>query len=378
MQPIRMHPPIIQKYHFCPRQIIFLSLLSRAVAWFIRSMSESAKAVVFTAPHQVDVQQVPLPTLEPWDVTVEVESSAISLGTERWALLGTRPKGDVTFPCIPGYLSIGRITKCGASAAERYQPGDRINFLSARIPEGFGGNWMCGHLNPAVVHVNPSDLGGFEGMPYVERVPSSLASETATLAGLAAVACRGIDMAGIEVDQKVVVVGQGVIGHAAAQICRLMGAQVLTADTLGSRVALSREYAADIAVNSKSENLAAAVADFTDGQGADVVIDTTGSMAMLDQEIDYLRRFGKFILQGWYPPPNTLDFHKMHLKFARLFFPCGHSGVAVSRCMQWMARGQLQLAPLITHRFAPEQASEAYDLILNRPQDTMAIIFDWA
>lgn len=340
-------------------------------------MSHHANAIVFPEPLKVEVRTVLLPVPGEWDVVVEVESSAISLGTERWALLGTRPVGDVTFPCIPGYLSIGKVVECGREAASLYRTGDRVNFLSAQIPEGYEGNWMCGHLNPAVVHVNPMNLGGFAGMPYVERVPVSLNSATATLAGLAAVACRGIDMIDLEVDQKVVVIGQGVIGNAAAQICRLKGAQVLTADTLESRVKLSATYAADIAINSKTDDLSTAVADFTNGQGADVVIDTTGSMTMVNQEIEYLKLFGKFVLQGWYPPPNTLDFHQIHKKFAQLYFPCGHSGAAVSRCMHWMARNQLLLEPLITHRFAPEQAPEAYDLILNRPQDTMAVIFNW-
>ena len=98
---------------------------------------------------------------------------------------------------------------------------------------------------------------------------------------------------------------------------------------------------------------------------------------MLDREIDYLKRFGKLICQGWYPPPNTMNFHKMHLKFPQVFFPCGHAGTAVSRCMRWIRRGHLQLKPLITHRFEPGQAVEAYDIVMNRPEEAMAIVFDW-
>ena len=83
----------------------------------------TAKAIVFSAIDQVELRQVRLPEAGAWDVTVELEASAISLGTERWALLGQRPPGDVTFPCIPGYLSIGKIVAVGTSAAKRYQLG---------------------------------------------------------------------------------------------------------------------------------------------------------------------------------------------------------------------------------------------------------------
>ena len=337
----------------------------------------NAKAIVFPEPNKLEIRRVELPKMKEWDITVELETSAISLGTERWALTGQRPDGDVTFPCIPGYLSVGRIVGAGASATSAFSSGDRVNFLAAEIPEGYGGNWMCGHLTPAVVNVDPSKLRSFAGMPYVEKVPDGLVGEEASLAGLAAVACRGIDMAEIRPEDRVVVVGQGVIGHAAAQICRLRGASVLTADTMPSRVELSRQLAADVAVNSLEEDLGKSVADFTGGQGADVVIDTTGSLKMIQQEVEFLKLFGKLVFQGWYPPPNTLDLHRMQLKFAQAVFPCGHSGDAVARCMRWMSAGLLRLQPLITHRFRPEQAAAAYDLVLNRPQETMGIIFNW-
>jgi bacteriochlorophyllide a dehydrogenase len=336
-----------------------------------------SKAIVFPEINKVELRDVPLPESADWDVTVELEAGAISLGTERWALAGKRPEGDVTFPCIPGYLSIGRVVAAGAKAREHYADGDRINFLAAKIPEGYGGNWMCGHLSPAVVHVDPSALGGFMGMPYVERVPEGLSSETASLAGLAAVACRGIDMADIRPDCFVVVVGQGIIGHAAAQICRLHGARVLTADTLPARVALSAELAAEVAVNSAEENLAERVMEFTSGQGADVVIDTTGSDRMINEEVKFLKTGGQVVFQGWYPPPSSLDLHCLQLKFASAVFPCGHSGGAVARCMRWMDAGLLRLEKLITHRFKPEQAAEAYDIVLNRPGETMGIVFQW-
>lgn len=337
----------------------------------------NAQAIVFPEPKKIELRRVELPPLQDWDVVVELERSAISLGTERWALNGQRPDGDVTFPCIPGYLSVGKITAMGSAASERFSQGDRINFLAAVIPEGYGGNWMCGHLSPAVVNADPAKLGAFEGMPYVEKVPGGLSAEDASLAGLAAVACRGIDMADIKPEDRVVVMGQGIIGHSAAQICRLKGAKVLTVDTMPGRVELSRRFAADVALNGLEDDVAARIAEFTEDRGADALIDTTGSVNMIQKEIAYLKRFGTLVFQGWYPPPCTLVLHDLQLKFLRAMFPCGHSGAAVSRCMNWMKDGMLRLNPLITHRFTPDQAAGAYDLVLNRPEETMGIVFDW-
>ncbi|MDR1281521.1 MAG: zinc-binding dehydrogenase [Opitutaceae bacterium] len=345
-------------------------------------MTTTARAIVFPKPFEVELRDIKLPVQGEWDLTVELEASAISIGTERWALTGKRPEGDVTFPCIPGYLSVGKIVDAGSSARTRFAIGERVNFVVASLPEGYGGNWMCGHLTPAIVNVDPAKLSVYAGNPYVEKVPAGLSGEEAALAGLSAVACRGIDMAGIGAHQtinnpKIVVLGQGVIGHAAAQICRLRGACVIAADVMPARIALSRQYATDTVVNSKEENLLERVMEFTNGKGADIVIDTTGSMAVVAQIPDMLALFGTIVFQGWYPPPNTMNFHNLQLKFARTVYPCCHSGDAVSRCMTWMQTGKLNLKPLITHRFNPGQAREAYDLILNRPEETMGIVFDW-
>ena len=337
-----------------------------------------ATAIVFPAVNQVELRRTPVPVPGEWDLTVELEASAISSGTERWALLGKRPPGDVTFPCIPGYLSVGKIVAAGNKATGQYHVGERINFFTARIPDGYGGNWMCGHLSPAIVNVDPAQLGTFEGMPYVVKVPDGLAAEMAIFAGLAAVACRGIDMVRIQAGQNVLVFGQGMIGHSAAQICRHLGARVLTVDTLPARVDWSRRLAADVAINGLVDNVSEAVKEFTQGRGADVVIDTTGSDAMINKEVPLLKRFGQLVFQGWYPPPSSLDLHQFQGSFVQSYFPCGHSSEAVGRCMNWMDAGALKVAPLITHRFRPAQAAEAYRLIVDRPGETMGIVFDWS
>ena len=50
----------------------------------------------------------------------------------------------------------------------------------------------------------------------------------------------------------------------------------------------------------------------------------------------------------------------------------------MSLVLRYLADGRLQVDPLISHRFASEQAAEAYR-ILNEPRDrTMGVLFTWA
>jgi hypothetical protein len=57
-------------------------------------------------------------------------------------------------PCVHG-----RVVAAGAKACEHYADGDRINFLAAKIPEGYEGNWMCGD-RPQILSLNPGGRSG--------------------------------------------------------------------------------------------------------------------------------------------------------------------------------------------------------------------------
>jgi len=206
-----------------------------------------AKAVVFENVRKVRVRSVTLPKPGPADIVVENEISGVSVGTERWALIGKR--AEIQFPNVPGYMGIGRVTVAGAEAAQRgYRVGDRVNYFASRLaPPLAGKSWMSSHLSHAVVDVCHGvdwDPTGFNSH-RCEIVPAGVDPLDMSLCGLAAVAQRGIEMAGIPAGVKVLVVGLGVIGQYAAQICRLKGAQVAVTDVVDARLEVARKLGAD-------------------------------------------------------------------------------------------------------------------------------------
>lgn len=341
----------------------------------------NAKAIVFPAVGKVEIRSVELPPMAEDDVLVELDSSGVSVGTERWALLGKRPPGDVTYPCIPGYLSVGRIKEVGKQAAGfGYKVGDRVNFFVAKTPQGYGGNWMTGHISPAVVNVNPANISPAWDLPYCRIVPENLPTDVASLAALGAVACRGIEMAVPAIGESVLVVGQGVIGQLAAQICRLKGATVLTADIIDQRVAISAKLGADRAINSRTENLPAVVKELYP-QGVDLMIDTASSAQLVNDLIaaGLIKTGGRMVFQGWYPPPSGLNLHNLQNTLTRgVYFPSGHAGKAVAQVMRWMSQGVIQGEPLISHRFPIDRAAEAYKLVVDEPNKILGIVFDWS
>jgi 2-desacetyl-2-hydroxyethyl bacteriochlorophyllide A dehydrogenase len=336
------------------------------------------KAIVFSAAFKAEIVELELPGMTDADILVETQVSAISVGTERWAYIGKR--AEIGFPSVPGYMGIGKILQMGKDAASRgYNVGDLVNFSTSNLPAGYNETWMGTHLSHAVVDVcNDVDWveGGFNCI-RCEKVPEDCLSEDVALTQLCAVAMRGIEMAGIPAASKVLVNGLGIIGQFAVQVCRLKGAYVAAADVDETRLALAKDYGADWTINASSQDVLAEADKITGGEGFDIIIDTSSIPAVVNQIFPALKLFGKFIFQGWYPPPSSLDLNTFHAKLPTCYFPCAHTGRATMTAMRWTASGKLDSRKMITHCVKPEAASEMYQMIEQNNEPFLGILFDW-
>jgi 3-hydroxyethyl bacteriochlorophyllide a dehydrogenase len=333
-------------------------------------------AVVFPSAENVELREIELPAPTERDIVVEVEASCISVGTERWAYLGKR--SELTFPNVPGYIGVGRIVEAGTKA-RGYAVGERVNFFRSRLAGDLDrASWMSSHLGRAVIDVgeNPPQDPEALDVHHCEKVPAGLDPVEAASVTLGAVALRGIEMAGIRVGSNVLVVGLGLIGQFAAQIAKLKGATVTAADMVPLRLDKARENGADRVVHSAKENLAEVAGQMT-SHGYDIIIDTSSIAQVVNGLFPLLRRRGKFVFQGWYPPPTPLDLNALHMRLPTCYFPCAHNGTAVQAMMRWARAGQIKSRNLITHQIKPADAPEIYRQIAAGSDGFLGVIFDW-
>lgn len=336
-------------------------------------------AVIFTAPGTIELGSVELPDPRPTDVVVRVEVSGVSVGTERWALIGKRP--EMAFPHVPGYMGIGTVTAVGAEAAALgWRSGQGINFAKCRLPKPYSANsWMGTHVHDAVVDVCAGREQPGQRAPHFfqcEPIPEGLDPLDASLTQLCGVALRGIEMAVIPAGGTVLIVGAGVIGQFAAQICRLKGAQVMVSDVSPARLETARRLGAAWTVDPSREDLTARAAAAAPG-GFDVIIDTASIPAVVNQAIPLLRVGGQFVFQGWYPPPSALDLHAMHMRMPTCFFPCGHSGRHVATAMRWTRDGSIDSRSLLDRVLSPKEAPEFYRHMAASSEAFLGAAIDW-
>ncbi|MFA4029484.1 MAG: hypothetical protein GDYSWBUE_000482 [Candidatus Fervidibacterota bacterium] len=323
-----------------------------------------SQAVIFTAPYKVELGEVELLEMTPTSILIRTLYSGLSVGTERWWLIGKRPEGF--FPSVPGYQGVGTVIEVG-NQVKRFKVGDTVFFRRSRLPEPYGRSWMGSHLAFAVC--DESD--------HVFKIPKGCDLREAAVSALPAVSFMGIGMAKPKRGEFVVVIGQGMIGQCSAQLCRRLGCFVVTADKLPLRVRLSAEYSSDRAVNVDEENLVDVVRQLKP-DGADLVIETSGVAELADLCIELIRVRGRVCFQGWYPGFIPIHFHRAHAKWLTAYFPCSHTLEDQVRSLRLCRRGELKLLPLITHCLPATDAPKAYEMILNHPEKFVGIILDWS
>ncbi len=331
-----------------------------------------ATAIVFEAERRVGLTKIELPAPTENDLVVRLTCSGISVGTERWALIGQRV--EIKYPNVPGYLGVGVVEKVG-SACEGFAQGDRVFFFISRLPEPYGSNsWMGTHLSHAVV---PFKFGN-DWPPYICKIPDAIDDGAAAMAGLASVSARGADMIKVVTSDIAVVLGLGLIGQSSAQVLRAKGARVVVADMLESRVQQALDVGCEEGVVLDGGPILPQLKHLIPEAGADIVVDTTSVAPVVNQVGDLLKMEGQFILQGYYPGETPVVFDGLHGKRALIRIPCAQSLEAHEYCHRLMLGGMLKLNPFVTHTFSPNDAAEAYAMVVDRPQEFTGIVFDWS
>lgn len=102
-----------------------------------------------------------------------------------------------------------------------------------------------------------------------------------------------------------VVLGAGAVGLSAVMAAALTpAAKVIAVDRVGERLSLAKELGATHTVNAGEADLGDAITELTDGQGADGIVETTGSVAVLRMGADALAARGTLVVVGA-PPFGT-------------------------------------------------------------------------
>ncbi len=322
--------------------------------------------VVVTATGQVALEWLDPPRPKRGQVLLRALSTLISPGTERAFFLNLE-NANPAYPFYPGYSFVGEVI-AAAKDVVSLKIGDRVVCRAA-------------HQSHALVEAD-----------RCLKAPSRVADEAAVFFALLAIAMQGLRKARIELGESVVVLGAGIVGILAMRLAQLSGGlPVVGVDLDQRRLELARQIGADetlINDDNLRENLRAMLG----AEVADVVIELTGAPAAVATAFQLARARGRVALVGSTRGISEgVNFYRdVHKK--GLLIIGGHESAQPRQdsspgywtpereyalCLDLLARGRVQTAPLISHRYNWREFAEAYARLASWDKDVMGMIIEW-
>jgi L-iditol 2-dehydrogenase len=356
---------------------------------------------------------VPEPVLPgPQWVKIKTRYGGICGSDLHTLMLETSPSlsAFTSFPFILGHENVGVIAEIGPQVSG-LAVGDRVVAepllpcvtrgmtepceFCARGDIALCRNFSEGSLSPGMGIGSCADTGGSWGEYFVAhrsqvfRVPEQVSDENALLAEPLAVALHAV-LRDLPSDTRTVVVsGAGVIGLCTIAALRAAGnrARVIALARYPFQAEMARRLGADEVVTSRGAQIVEEVARLTNGVlyrplvgprvlsgGADIVYECVGNASSIGTCLRITRGGGRVILAGLADKPKGVEWTPIWLKELTLkgTFWCGieqrqdrpiHD---TELALEWMAQGKVDLAPLLTHRFALAEYRKALTVTLAR------------
>jgi S-(hydroxymethyl)glutathione dehydrogenase/alcohol dehydrogenase len=202
-------------------------------------------------------------------------------------------------------------------------------------------------------------------------IPKEFPLRLAPLFGCAVTTAVGVvnNDAEVKIGQSVVVFGVGGVGLNIAQAAAMVSAHpIIGVDIVDTKVALAKEWGATHAFNSKTQSdYLEQIKAIVGPQGADVVVDTTGSARVIETAYELTHPDGKTILVGVPRKGDNVSIYTLPLHFKKVLTG-SHGGssvpdIEIPRLIRLVDEGKMKLDGLFTHEFSIEDINSAIDAI---------------
>jgi len=184
------------------------------------------------------------------------------------------------------------------------------------------------------------------------------------------------------IGKDVAVIGQGSAGLFFDYCLRRMGArQVIGLDLAPARVAAGFKFGATRSVNNGQVNALEAVKELTQGRLADLVIEAAGEVEAIRLAPQLVKVGGHIHFFG-IPRGQVFPFD-----YAGFFFKfCSTTSrsdtwrepgeLSFRQALEWIARGEVDVAPMLTHRLPFERVMEGYDMATTRADGLIKVVIE--
>lgn len=344
-----------------------------------------------------ELTEVPAPSAKRGQLLIRTHTTLVSAGTERMLvdfgkanllskarqqpdqvrMVLQKVKTDGVLPTLEavrnkldqpkalGYCNVGVVVEVGAGVSG-FEPGDTVASNGPHAEMVSVPHHLCA------------------------KVPSGVGADAASFTVLGAIALQGMRLVAPTLGECVVVTGLGLVGLLTVQLLRAQGCRVLGIDFNSKRCELARKFGAETVDLSVGQDPLVYARTFSRDRGVDAVILTvaTDSNDPVRQAAQMCRKRGRIVLVGITGLElSREEFFQKELTFQvscsygpgrydPLYedggqdYPIGFVRWTEQRnfeaVLDMLAEHKLDPGPLITHRFAIDQAHQAYELLQSK------------
>jgi predicted dehydrogenase/threonine dehydrogenase-like Zn-dependent dehydrogenase len=361
---------------------------------------------------RLELQEVPMPAAPPGGVLVRTTHSVISVGTERMKveqakmnlLQKARARPDQVRKVLDTAKTLG-----WKSAYEKVR-----NRLDTPTPLGYSAAGVVAAVDARNTRFRVGDrvaCAGAECAFHAEylavpdmlaaAVPPSVENWQAAYTTLCAIALQAVRQTEPGLGDRVLVMGQGLMGLLVTNLLCANGARVMAVDVQANRKPFAEAMGAERVIILGEQNLSDEVRAWTNGYGVDAAIICTATQtnAPIEQAAEALRDRGRLVDVGItkIELPWKLFYEKeLEVRFSRSYgpgrydaayewggqdYPIGYVRWTEQRnfeaCLNLMARGQINLAALTTRRAPFAQALGVYRELMNEESTEVGVILEY-
>lgn len=336
-----------------------------------------ARALVLEKQHDLKLRDIDLPLeVGPGEVKIAIHTVGVCGSDVHYYTHGRIGPFVVEAPMVLGHEAAGTVVEIGEGVT-RLKVGDRV-CMEPGIPDPTSKASRLGMYNvdPAVrfwatppVHgvltpqvVHPAD--------FTFKLPDNVSFAEGAMVEPFAVGMQAASKARITPGDTAVVLGAGPIGTMVALAALAGGcARVIVADFAQPKLDIAARYQGVIPVNIGKESIADAVNRLTEGWGADVVFECSGSPKAWQGLMELPRPGGVVVVVGLPVEPVEIDIAMASTRELRIenVFRYAHQ---YERAIALIASGKVDLKPLISETFGFEDSIKAFERAVEaRPDD---------
>jgi L-iditol 2-dehydrogenase len=343
------------------------------------------RAAVYRGPSRISVENVPVPEISDGEILVRVHACGVC-GTD----LKKIEYGLVPPPRIFGHEFAGTVVEKG-SGVSRFKVGDRVA-TTHHIPCRKCFYCQKKLFSQCEFYRRTGTTAGFEpaGGGFAEyvrvmdwivedgtvHIPDDVSFEEASFLEPLNTCLKALETAELQPNEVVVVYGQGPVGLLMMQAARCEGARVIGLDFLESRLAISQELGACAALHPGKDNVSEAVANMTEGRGADLAIVAAASSQAIEDAQSIVRRGGRVLLFAQTVPGEKvpIDASRICMEEKKLIGSYSASVELQDKTAELIFGRKINVARLISHRFALELLPEGIQLASHPSEHSLKVV----